>query len=196
MQLIAKDLACDRGGRRVFSNLSFSVGAGKLLEITGANGTGKSTLLRLVAGLSEPVSGSVALEGGDPEFDFPQQVHFIAHQDAIKPALTTIENLRFWEEFFGGGDRQRALGCFDLEALADHPAALLSEGQKRRLALSRLALLERPIWLLDEPTVGLDLRSRGRLMELISAHLAARGLVLVSTHVPLGLEPDVVVKLG
>ncbi|MFL5260548.1 MAG: heme ABC exporter ATP-binding protein CcmA [Hyphomicrobiales bacterium] len=196
MQLVAKDLACDRGGRRVFSNLSFSVEAGKLLEITGANGTGKSTLLRLIAGLSEPVSGSVDLEGGDPELDLPQQVHFIAHQDAIKPALTALENLRFWERFFGGGELGEALGCFDLEPLADHPAALLSEGQKRRLALSRLALFKRPIWLLDEPTVGLDSRSRDRLMELISAHLAARGLVLVSTHVPLGLEPHVIVKLG
>jgi heme exporter protein A len=196
MQLIAKDLTCDRGGRRVFSNLSFAVGAGQLLEITGANGTGKSTLLRLIAGLSDPVSGRVVFEGGNRELDLPQQAHLIAHQDAIKPALTTVENLRFWLNFFSGGDLQQALGSFDLAPLADHPAALLSEGQKRRLALSRLALVKRPIWLLDEPTVGLDSRSRERLMGLIGTHLAERGMVLVSTHVALGLEPDVVVRLG
>src|SRR5437763_1136510 len=140
MQLIANQLACDRGGRRVFSNVSFAIGAGQLLEITGPNGSGKSTLLRLVAGLGEAAEGELRCQGGVADLSPGQQAHYVAHQDAIKPALTVVENLRFWGSFLGGGDVARGLEAFDLQPLADYPAALLSAGQKRRLSLARLSL--------------------------------------------------------
>jgi heme exporter protein A len=196
MQLIGTDLSCERGGRTVFSGISFAVSRGELLEITGPNGAGKSTLLRLVAGLSEPAQGALKLEGGGADLTAGQQAHFVAHQDAIKPALSVSENLRFWGDFLGGGEVERALQSFSLEPMGQYPAGLLSAGQKRRLALSRLALVPRLIWLLDEPTVGLDQGSREQLFNLMRAQLRAGGLILVTTHVPLGIAPDISVRLG
>src|SRR5437773_969892 len=139
MQLIATDLSCDRGGRSVFTGISFAIGHGQLLEITGPNGAGKSTLLRLLAGLSELEKGELKCDGGVADLSVGQQAHYVAHQDAIKPALSVAENLSFWGDFLGGGDVGRALESFGLGPLADYPAALLSAGQKRRLALSRLS---------------------------------------------------------
>src|SRR5262245_47322209 len=123
MRLSAIDLSCDRGGRTVFSDVSFMVGQGQLLEITGPNGAGKSTRLRLVAGLSEPAKGEIRLEHGAADLTAGQQAHYVAHQDAIKPALSVAENLRFWCDFLGGGEISRALRSFDLEPLSDYPAA-------------------------------------------------------------------------
>jgi heme exporter protein A len=196
MQLIGTDLSCERGGRTVFSGISFAVGRGELLEITGPNGAGKSTLLRLVAGLSEPAQGALKLEDGGADLTAGQQAHYVAHQDAIKPALSVSENLRFWGDFLGGGEVERALQSFSLEPMGQYPAGLLSAGQKRRLALSRLALVPRLIWLLDEPTVGLDQGSREQLFNIMRAQLRAGGLILVATHVPLGIAPDISVRLG
>jgi heme exporter protein A len=196
MQLVATDLSCDRGGRTVFSSLSFAVGDGQMLEITGPNGAGKSTLLRLVAGLSDLSNGELDVIDGAAELTAGQQAHYVAHQDAIKPALSVEENLRFWGDFLGGGDVGRALDSFNLKQLANYPAALLSAGQKRRLALSRLELVFRSIWLLDEPTVGLDANSRMRLVGIMRGHLSEGGLIVVATHVPLGIRPDVSLSLG
>src|SRR5438552_6215236 len=181
MQLIAIDLSCDRGGRSVFSNVSFTIGQGQLLEITGPNGAGKSTLLRLVAGLSEPERGEIKCDGGVADLTAGQQAHYVAHQDAIKPALSVAEDLRFWGDFLGRGDVGRALESFGLGPLADYPAALLSAGQKRRLALSRLSLVFRVIWLLDEPTVGLDAAARMRLVGAMRGRLSEGGLILATT---------------
>ena len=155
MQLSAENLACERGGRTVFSNQNFTLGSGELLQLTGPNGSGKSSLLRLLANLSEPSHGKISLEGGAPDLTPGQQAHYIAHSDASKSALTVTENLIFWRDFLGGGDLMRALQAVNLAALADYPVALLSAGQKRRLALARLALVPRAIWLLDEPSVGI-----------------------------------------
>jgi heme exporter protein A len=196
MQLMVSDLSCERGGRTVFANINFTVGRSQLLEITGPNGAGKSTLLRLIAGLSEPANGELTLEGGAADLTAGQQAHYVAHQDGVKPVLSVAENLRFWGGFLGGGDIGRALKSFALEPLADYPAALLSAGQKRRVALSRLALVPRMIWLLDEPTVGLDRASRERLFALMRGHLSEGGLILASTHVPLGIRPDLSLSLG
>lgn len=196
MQLLANNLSCERGGRTVFTDVSFAVGRAQLLEITGPNGAGKSTLLRLIAGLSDPAKGELTLEGGAADLTPGQQAHYIAHQDAVKPVLSVAENLRFWGDFLGGGVIGRALKSFALEPLADYPAALLSAGQKRRVALSRLMLVPRMIWLLDEPTVGLDLASRERLFGLMRGHLSEGGLILASTHVPLGIRSDVSLSLG
>ena len=190
MQLSAENLACERGGRTVFSNQNFTLGSGELLQLTGPNGSGKSSLLRLLASLGEPSHGKISLEGGAPELTPGQQAHYIAHSDASKSALTVAENLKFWRDFMGGGDLEGALSAVNLAPLADYPVALLSAGQKRRLALARLALVPRAIWLLDEPSVGLDEASQKLLVTLMSNHLKSGGLIVAATHVPLGVKPD------
>jgi heme exporter protein A len=202
MRLIGEGLGCQRSDRAVFAGLGFEVGAGELVVLRGPNGSGKTSLLRMIAGLIEPAAGRLTLEGGPPETSLAQQCHFIAHQDALKPALTARENLGFWSEFLGGGDpRSRAglaagLAAFDLTAIAGLQAGLLSAGQKRRLALSRLALVSRPLWLLDEPTVGLDSASQTRLAALMTAHLAGGNLMIVATHVDLGLDAARTIDMG
>ena len=188
MRITAENLSCERGGRTVFSDQNFVLGSGEFLQLAGPNGSGKSSLLRLLANLSEPSLGKITLEGGSPELTLGQQAHYIAHSDASKSALTVSENLRFWRDFLGGGDLNRALGAVNLATLADYPVALLSAGQKRRLALARLALVPRVIWLLDEPSVGLDEASQKLLVALMSAHLKEGGLIVAATHVPLGLK--------
>ncbi len=196
MLLSAENLACERGGRTVFSNQNFSLGSGELLQLTGANGAGKSSLLRLLASLSEPSHGKISLEGGAADLTSGQQAHYIAHGDASKSALTVAENLKFWRDFLGGGDLEAALSALNLAPLADYPVALLSAGQKRRLALARLALVPRAIWLLDEPSVGLDEASQKLLVALMSSHLKAGGLIVAATHVPLGVKSDRNLHLG
>src|SRR5689334_19110129 len=154
VQLEADSLACHRGGRMVFTNVSFALSPGQLLELRGPNGSGKSSLLRLIAGLGEPAEGKITLTGGSDELSVGQQAHYAAHQEAIKTPLTVVENLKFWGDFLGGGDMDAALAAFDLKPLAEYPAALLSAGQKRPLSLSRRALVPRLVWLVAEPTVG------------------------------------------
>ena len=196
MRLIGEELACRRGDRTIFAGLDFMLGGGGSLILTGANGSGKTSLLRMIAGLIEPAAGRLSLEGGSGDLAIGQHCHFIAHQDALKPALTARENLAFWGDFFGGGDVAAGLAAFDLAALADLPAGLLSAGQKRRLALARLALTPRPLWLLDEPTVGLDRASRDRLAALMAAHLDQGGLIVAATHDGIGLEGRHCIDLG
>ena len=190
MRITAENLSCERGGRTVFSGQNISLGSGEFLQLAGPNGSGKSSLLRLLANLSEPSLGKITLEGGSPELTLGQQAHYIAHSDASKSALTVTENLIFWRDFLGGGDLQHAVESVNLSALADYPVALLSAGQKRRLALARLALVPRVIWLLDEPSVGLDEASQKLLVALMSKHLEAGGLIVAATHVSLGLKPQ------
>lgn len=180
----------------VFTDVNFALSSGQLLELRGPNGAGKSSLLRLIAGLGEAVSGRITLSGGSVDLSIGQQAHYAAHQEAIKSPLTVTENLKFWGDFLGGGDIEAALAAFDLDPLADYPAALLSAGQKRRLSMARLALVPRLLWLLDEPTVGLDAASLDRLTRLLRGHLTGGGLAVVATHAPLSLEADVKLVLG
>jgi len=187
MELVVTDLACMRGGRQVLAGLSLRAAAGSLTLLRGRNGAGKTTLLRLIAGIAEPDAGRIALNGDDAALPLSQQCHFIADRDAAKLHLTVAENLGFWGDFLGAGNLDRALASFGLSPLANFQAAVLSAGQRRRLALSRLALVHRPLWLLDEPTVGLDAPSRDRLAALLAAHLAGGGIVVAATHVELGL---------
>jgi heme exporter protein A len=190
MRLSGHDLGCVRGGREVFEGLDFAVAGGEALAVTGRNGAGKTTLLRLIAGLLEPARGRLELVGGDAEATIAEQAHYLGHRDALKPALSVGENLAFWHAFLGRPDARlaSALEAVDLGALAGLPAAYLSAGQRRRLAIARLIAAPRPIWLLDEPTAALDAASQQRLAALMQAHLAGGGIIVAATHGPLGLE--------
>ena len=196
MELFGHDLTCERGGRIVFRNVSLSLQRGQLMQLTGPNGSGKSSLLRLIAGLNEAQAGSVVLQGGTEDLTIGQQAHYVAHQEPVKSALSVAENLSFWRDFMGGGDVEEALAAFDLSRLASYPAGLLSAGQKRRLALARIVLVPRVLWLLDEPTVGLDTQSLERLVAVMARQLEAGGMIIAATHVPLGRQPDQRLDLG
>lgn len=187
--LQARDLACLRGERAVFAGVSFALPAGAALLLTGANGSGKSTLLRILAGLLRPAEGAVLWAGADAGADpaaHAARLRYLSHQDALKPALTVAENLGFFAALWGGSVAE-ALAAMALGPLADLPARVLSSGQQRRLALARLALAPAPLWLLDEPTTGLDAASVDRLSPLLAAHRAAGGIVVAATHIPLPL---------
>jgi heme exporter protein A len=196
MELKANELTCERGGRIVFRGLSLALRPGQLMQLTGPNGSGKSSLLRLVAGLNEATAGDISLTGGAKDLSIGQQAHYIAHQEPVKAALSVHENLAFWRDFLGGGEVEGALEAFDLARLSSYPAGLLSAGQKRRLALARLVLVPRVLWLLDEPTVGLDTASLARLVGVMARQLDTGGMIIAATHVPLGREPDVRLDLG
>jgi heme exporter protein A len=188
MRLVAEELAVERGGRLLFSGLSFSVAAGEALALRGPNGAGKTTLLRVLGGLAQPLTGRMRLEGavGAPG----AACHLLAVENAMKPALTVEENLRFWRRFLlpaetGGGEDlmpRAALEAVGLAALAGLPFGVLSTGQKRRVGLARLLLRHRPVWLLDEPASGLDAASEAMLGRLVEAHLAGGGLVVAALH--------------
>ena len=174
----ADRLTCIRGQRVVFSDLSFVIPPGTITVLTGPNGSGKSSLLRLVAGLLKPAVGTMTWgderKRPDPEFH-RRQVSFVGHQDAVKPAFTVAENLRYWRAILGGGASGEnvigaALSAYDLRHVADLPARLLSAGQRRRLNLARLNLAPRHLWLLDEPTVSLDSERTARLETCLRQH--------------------------
>jgi heme exporter protein A len=190
MRLSASDLACRRGGRDVFAGVSFSVASGEALTITGRNGAGKSSLLRMLIGLVRIAEGYLNLEGGDPELTVGEQAHYLGHYDALKSSLSVAENLRFWSDFLGtpAANLGEPLAAVGLDALADLPAAYLSAGQRRRLSIARLLAVKRPIWLLDEPTSTLDAAAQERLSEFMRTHLSGGGIILAATHGGLGLE--------
>ena len=197
MRLNADGLACNRGGREVFRDLSFGLAAGEAMVVTGRNGAGKSSLLRVIAGLVRNTGGRLQLEGGTPDMTIAEQAHYLGHQDALKPSLSVGENLRFWTEFLGARhDIESALSAVELSPLADLPAAYLSAGQRRRLSIARLLAVPRAIWLLDEPTSALDAQSQRRLADLMRAHLTGGGMIIAAAHGPIGLERARELKLG
>lgn len=185
--LEAAGLAVIRGERLVFSGVGFRVAEGGAMLLVGPNGSGKSTLLRMVAGLVRAEAGRLLWRGADALADLAEhagRVAYLGHLDAVKSGLTVAENLLVW----GFRDRVTvALDAVGLVALADLPAKMLSAGQRRRLALARLALRPAPIWLLDEPTLGLDVASVERFGAMLAEHRAAGGVVLAATHLPLPL---------
>jgi len=189
MQLRGLQVRCVRGGREVFSGLDFAIAGGEALAVTGRNGSGKTSLLRLIAGLLAPGGGSIAIEGGDAELTLPEQAHYLGHRDAQKPALSVMENLAFWRDFLGGesADAGECLDRVGLSHAVDLPAAYLSAGQRRRLSLARLLALRRPVWLLDEPTTALDAAGQTMFTGLMRDHLAGGGLIVAATHGPLGI---------
>jgi len=190
MQLSADNLTCERGGRTVFTGLSFAVSGGEALAITGRNGAGKSSLLRMLAGLVRVAGGRLKLSGGEAEATIAEQAHYLGHQDALKSSLSVRENLAFWTGYLGGSGQAvpAALEAVGLGPLASLPAAYLSAGQRRRLSIARLAAVQRPIWLLDEPTSALDAPSQERLAGLMRTHLDTGGIIVAATHGPIGLD--------
>jgi heme exporter protein A len=201
MELVAEGLACRRAGRRVFAGLGFVVRAGEAAVLRGPNGSGKSTLLRLLAGLLPVEAGDARLGGLSlrrARDGFQERVAYAGHLDAVKPQLTVAENLRVWAALYGAAPAAvtAALDRFGLGPLADWPAAVCSAGQKRRLGLARLLVSGRPLWLLDEPTVSLDAAAAATFADAVRAHLAAGGLALAATHVPLGLEGGPEIAMG
>ena len=190
MKLIAEGLGGERGGEPVFDGVGFALGEGEALTVTGPNGSGKSTLLRIIAGLLPPATGSVRLEGGGDDWPTPAGAsHYLGHQNAMKTALSVEENLRFWRDFLGEphletGEALEMVGLGDIGHL---PFGYLSTGQRRRTAIARMLVSYRPVWLLDEPTAGLDAASERQFAALMAAHLEDGGLIMAATHVPLGI---------
>ncbi|SMP29157.1 heme exporter protein A [Roseibium denhamense] len=181
----------------MFQDLTFSVESGTALVVTGANGIGKSSLLRTLAGLVALTSGTIRLDGADEDKPPHEFAHYFGHQDAVKPALSVLENLGFWQSFAAPAEAESYLaqtmtpiGALDLLGIghtAHLPTAYLSAGQKRRLSLARLLVTARPIWLMDEPTSALDKASEQQLLDLMDRHLAGGGLIVTATHTKLAL---------
>ncbi len=195
MALIAEAVSIERGGRLAAAAPGFAVVAGEAAVLTGPNGVGKSTLLRALGGLLAIAGGSVTLNGinlADDPAAFREQVAYAGHLDAVKPALTVRGNLAVWAAILGSGNASRvdaALDRFSLTGIADAPAAWCSAGQKRRLGLARLLVIDRPLWLLDEPTVSLDADSVTAFAAEVARHCAAGGMAVAATHIDIGL-PD------
>jgi heme exporter protein A len=193
MKIEASALGVERGGRRVFADLGFRLDAGEALRVTGPNGAGKSTLLRAIAGLLPLAAGRIDVTPGS-EARRAELCHYVSHADALKPNLTAYENLSFLAALLAtgavrpvAGEIEAALARLGLSGVADLPGAYLSAGQKRRVALARLVAVFRPIWLLDEPLTALDHASQAIVAEIMAAHLAAGGIVIVATHAPLAI---------
>jgi heme exporter protein A len=200
MRLRAWDLAIERGGRRLFSGLSFAADQGSALVVTGPNGSGKSSLLRALCGLLPLESGGCALEGGDPERSVGEEAHYLGHADGLKGALTAGENLAFWAGALGGDPSREAQNAALLQVglahVIDFPVRVLSAGQKRRVALARLLVAHRPIWLLDEPTTALDAAAQTAFAAIMRSYLDGGGIVVAATHAPLGLAGASQLALG
>lgn len=184
VRLIAEDLACRRSGRRVFSSLSFVLEPGEALAVTGRNGAGKSSLLAVLAGRLAPASGRVRTEDAGDLLALAEGLHAVGHRDALKGGLTARENLAFAQALLGAPRLapEAALAELGLAHAADLPVAYLSAGQRRRVALARLLVAHRPLWLLDEPTSALDAASQTALARLVARHRAEGGLVIAATH--------------
>ncbi len=196
----AQDLSCLRGQTLIFAGVEFAIDPGDALVLRGPNGSGKSSLLRVLAGLNPPLAGQLTWDGDDIHND--RQAHadrlvFVGHANAIKPPLTVRENLAFWAAQAGCEDRvDTAMEAMNLTGIADAPGRVLSSGQGRRLNLARLCLDKRPLWLLDEPTVGLDTDSCKSLEKVIAAHRASGGMVVLSTHIGIDVPDHKILDVG
>jgi heme exporter protein A len=186
-------LTLARGDRTLFADLSFAAAPGDYVEIRGANGAGKTSLLRAIAGFLRPRSGRIQIANAEEP---ALSLHFVGHQNGLKGAASVRAHLRYWGGLFGvGGGEQFAMECLGLTRQMHLPARVLSQGQARRLALTRLVITQRPIWLLDEPAAALDAQGRELLVELIASHRAQGGIALAAVHEALGPAPSLSVAL-
>lgn len=194
MRFTANGVSCVRGGRKLYDGLSFSLAEGELLLLSGANGAGKTSLLRQVAGLLPLSGGEIGYEGGD----LAEETHFVGHASGIKDTLSVAENLGFWCDLYGNEDAAPgdALARLKLAPLAAFPARVLSAGQKRRLALARLLAIRRTLWLLDEPDAALDAEGRTTLLAIVAEHRGRGGIAIIASHAALDLAPSKEIVLG
>lgn len=188
MEMRVSNLACARGGLTVLEGVSFTLHSGRALVLRGPNGIGKTTLLRTLCGLQPSLAGTVSVSA--------ESMAYAAHADGLKATLSVTENLAFWASVYGTERVEFALREMNLEALRDRLAANLSAGQKRRLGLARLLVTGRPIWVLDEPTVSLDLASVALFTGVVRGHLASGGAAVIATHIDLGLTEAEVLDLA
>ncbi|ESZ62394.1 MULTISPECIES: heme ABC exporter ATP-binding protein CcmA [unclassified Mesorhizobium] len=198
MRLIAENLGGERGGETVFSGIGFALDKGQVLVVTGPNGSGKSTLLRVIAGLLPKAQGDVRIEGGERFPTIASAVHYLGHLNAMKTALSVAEDLRFWRDFNGDGQLGvgEALETVGLGGIGHLPFGYLSTGQRRRAAIAKLLVSHKPLWLLDEPTAGLDKASEARFAGLMTRHCAEGGIIVAATHLPLGLDGAQALRMG
>lgn len=192
MQLEVDNLTLHRGGMEIVSSISFALNAGEAMIVTGANGSGKSTTLRGIAGLLPIHSGSVSLyDETGKKFEEPVRefCHYLGHQNGLKPGMSVSENLLFWQSFMGAHQLsvEEALEEVDLLHTIDLPYGYLSAGQKRRVAIARLLVSDRPVWILDEPTAGLDAQSVKVFANIVQTFCEQDGILITATHMPLGL---------
>jgi len=201
MQFFGENLSCIRGERVVFSRLNFHVKPGNTLIITGSNGSGKTSLLRLMAGLTTPESGYISWED-DPILAIPEdhsdRLHYIGHLNALKSTISVLENIKSWSYLHGGNAKNviNAIKSLNLDGLKDIPCRYLSSGQKQRVTLARLIASEAPLWLLDEPTNTLDQNSIDLLHSLINKHLEKGGMLIIATNTELQVEKYKELKMG
>jgi heme exporter protein A len=192
-EIRAEALTLIRGGRLLIEKLSFRAGPGEMVEIRGPNGAGKTSLLRALAGFLKPRAGRIEIASSEePALD----LHYLGHQNGLKSSLSAQAHARYWAGLLGGDDSETALREVGLERAAELPARALSQGQQRRLALTRLIVAARPIWLLDEPAAALDAKGKDFLLSLIGAHRARGGVVLAALHEPLGAAATQTLTIG
>ncbi|MFT3810663.1 MAG: heme ABC exporter ATP-binding protein CcmA [Micropepsaceae bacterium] len=187
VKVTGEGLSCRRGDRLLFCGLSFEAAPGSLSAVTGPNGSGKTSLLRMIAGLLKPEAGTLRVAEAGRDEVAADLLHYLGHHDALKSQMTARENLVFAARWFGAGRAPGdALERLGLSRQADLPVGYFSAGQRKRTALARCWMLGRPLWLLDEPTAALDAAGRALVIELIAAHAAGGGTVIAATHEPLG----------
>ena len=176
--LHVSNLSVARGGMTLLSGVDFALNAGQILVLRGANGPGKTSLLRCIAGLQNQVEGQITA---------PETVAYSGHADGLKGQMTVLENLAFWSSIYHGPSPEVALDAYDLHALADRPAANLSAGQKRRLGLARMQVSGCALWVMDEPTVSLDADNVALFRAALDRHVQSGGAALITTHIDLAI---------